>query len=241
MGQACSSGTDGGIDFVGPVELCYFGLDEKTMLKARFLAIWACAECGGLDYTIKPIMPGDWFGGKVDKLGLSPFGYLCVVKLPDGTRITETTACLLTVGKVTGLLGQGTKDQGTSYMLACKAAEMFTDFTSKGPTMFTVQDFKGDKPKAFEDWKTNNLAPAIDQLEKLCSADGKFTSALTAGEIAVWACLHQMKGAECSVNTTPGKLATFYNRMEALPGIKKILAGQSKGYKTSDYAVPVPK
>ena len=59
------------------------------------------------------------------------------------------------------------------------------------------------------------------------------------GEIELFCKLYMLShGALPEV--AEGKMKAFYTRMEALPGIKKVLDGQSKMGPLGDYLVPMP-
>ena len=64
--------------------------------------------------------------------------------------MNETVAQCMAVGKIAGSNGDSAADFGVSAMLACKAAEIFTEFTRNSPTMFTVKNWdaaKAEKPR----------------------------------------------------------------------------------------------
>mmetsp|Transcript_7654 Transcript_7654/g.16850 ORF Transcript_7654/g.16850 Transcript_7654/m.16850 type:complete len:227 (-) Transcript_7654:202-882(-) len=225
MGAACSTS-----DPSGPVKFSYFPLT------ARGLPVVLAMEHGGVKYDGKAIAFDDW--PKMKESGVCPFGYLCLLELPDGTKVNETNACLLTVGKIGNLLGSTLSDFATSNMLACKAAEVMTDCYSHMPLLVNVKDWnstKADKLKEF----LPKLQTVMEQFDKLCHPDGTFTGDVTVGELHLWALLYEMKRAEMKV-TLPANLQKFYDRIEKLPATQKVITGKSGMGEMMDYMVPVP-
>ena len=74
-------------------------------------------------------------------------------------------------------------------MLACKAAEVFTELTKHQPTQFTVKSWDEGKAAALAEWKASSLAKYLDQFAALCK-DGKATeSGTTVGELHLFSVL----------------------------------------------------
>mmetsp|Transcript_104623 Transcript_104623/g.223612 ORF Transcript_104623/g.223612 Transcript_104623/m.223612 type:complete len:229 (-) Transcript_104623:48-734(-) len=206
-------------------------------LHARGLPILLALEVGGVDYVGKPLPFSQWAEMKAS--GVCPFGYLALLELADGTKINETNAVAMTVGKRAGLLGQSEKDFGISTMLACKAAEVFTEFTKVQPTMFTVKNWDSAAAQKLLEWSPK-CDDYLKQFEALCGADGKFTSeGNTVGELHLWALLYHFKVVSFKLPLPP-KLATFYARIEALPAVQRCVTGKTQMGELADYVVPVP-
>jgi len=239
---ACSSNT-ANRTVEGAVKYYYFGREEGNNLKARGLAVLATLEVGGVSYEGKVVTFEAWSQkmSKADKDEMSPMGYLAVIELPDGTKICETTACVLTAGQLGGLNGKTVAESGVCYMLACKAAELFSELTSKGPTVMSVKSYDKARYEEYKKWEPG-AKEYVKKFEKLCSAEGKFTSSgQTSGEIALWAFLHQAKACGfITFDASLPKLGKFFARMEALPGIAKVLKGESQMGQMLDYAAAIP-
>jgi len=238
MGAACSSdASNNTVD--GPIKYYYFGMEPATNLKARGLGIHATLEVGNVNYEGVVVTVGDWFGGKIDKEAMSPMAYLAVIELPDGTKVCESVACLQMAGHLGGLNGKTPADFGVSSMLACKSYELFGELASKGPTVITLEGYDKAKYEEYKKWEPTAKG-YISKLEKLCKPDGTFTSTgETSGEIALWAFLHQAKNCGFITSFDP-KLGKFFQRMEALPGIRRALDGSSKMGKLIDYLAAIP-
>jgi len=216
---------------VKPVTLIYFPL------KARGFASILALEVGNVEHECQVVQMDEWADLKAS--GKFPFDYLAGLELPDGSVINETNAVLFTIGKLGRLNGGSDKDFGTSTMLACKAAELFTEFSKVQPTMMTVKDWNADKAKALDEWKPKWDAYEA-QFEKLCSDDGKFTKlGKTTGELQLYSLLHHVKVSEFKKEFSKN-LEAFYARVEELDGVKKCLEGKSKMGDMANYVVPVP-
>merc|ERR1711957_668378 len=96
------------------------------------------------------------------------------------------------------------------------------------PTLFTVKSFDDEKVQAFHDGKVE-LLEFLKKFDKFLipSGDRFSESGMTFGEIDLFCKLYcYANGALPEIKE--GGLAAFFNRMEAVPGIKKVLEGQSK-------------
>jgi hypothetical protein len=215
-----------------PVKLHYFPL------KARGFPALLALEVGKVNYEAVVIPFDNWPEAKAS--GKYPFGYLAGLELADGTMINETNAILFTVGQLARLNGGSLKDFGISTMLACKAAEVFTEFTKVQPTIMTVKNWDGSKASALKEAE-GKFNDYFEQFENLCSDDGKFTrSGKTTGELHLFSCLFHMKVSEFKTEFSP-KLQKFYDRVAALDGVKKCCEEKSKFGEIANYVVPVPK
>jgi hypothetical protein len=214
-----------------PVKLHYFAV------KARCFPQLLALEVGKINYE-GVIMPFDeWQDKKAS--GTYPMGYLPCLELADGTMINESDAILFTIGKIARLNGGSTKDFGMSAMLACKANEIFSEYSKAGPTMMTVKDWTADKTKTFEE-AIPKFTGYLEDFAKLCSDEGKFTKqGNTTGELALFSLLYHLKASEFS-GTIPEKLDKFYGRLEALDAVKKCCENKTKMGDLADYVVKVP-
>merc|ERR1712176_962850 len=137
------------------------------------------------------------------------------------------------------LNGDSDKDFGISTMLNCKAAEVFNELAGVQPSIANVDTWDYEKTK-----KLNEAKPTFDkyieEFNKLCSEDGKFTKlGKTTGELSVFSLLYHMKVVGFKPEF-PAKLTAFYKRIEALEGVQKCITGKSKMGDMANYLVPVP-
>jgi Cu-Zn family superoxide dismutase len=224
MGQACTTSKEN-------VVFSYFPL------KARGFPILLALEVGKVEYDHQLVPFSEWQAMKAS--GQCPFGYLPLITLPDGTRINETNGCVMAAGLRGNLLGSTESAQAISAMLCCKCAEIFTEFTSNHPTAFTVKDWNEEKTAKLDAWADKENKMYLKQLEGLCN-DGKFTvDGNTVGELWVFALLFHYKA--CNFMTDFGAtLNAFYERVAAIPEVKKCCENQTKFGELGDYVVPRP-
>merc|ERR1712032_1407373 len=110
---------------------------------------------------------------------------------------------------------------------------MGSDFNKKAmeisPTSLALDTFDDAKKQAYKDGKTAVLEFAETKYEKFLLPSGdRFTeSGLSFGEIDLFSKLScHADGAFPEMIT--GKLEKFYKRMSEVPGIKKVLGGESQ-------------
>jgi hypothetical protein len=215
-----------------PVKLHYFPI------KARGFPALLALEVGKVNYEAVKIPFDEW--GEKKASGVYPFGYLAGLELADGTMINETNAILFTIGKIARLNGGSTNDFGTSSMLACKAAEVFTEFTKVCPTApsGTLKDWTDEKQKAFDESKTK-FDGYLEMFAKLCDDEGKFTKqGNTTGELHLFALLYSMKVT--GFTGIPEKLEKFYSRLMELDGVKTCVEEKTKFGEINDYVAKAP-
>mmetsp|Transcript_103734 Transcript_103734/g.332471 ORF Transcript_103734/g.332471 Transcript_103734/m.332471 type:complete len:115 (+) Transcript_103734:1-345(+) len=109
------------------------------------------------------------------------------------------------------------------------------------PSVFTVEKFDAVKKQAYQDGKADVIDFASSKYEKFLLPEGdRFTkSGLTFGEIDLFSKLYvHVNGAFPEIKA--GKLARFYERMSEVPGIKKVLSGESQFGPLAEYLIPVP-
>jgi len=214
-----------------PVKLHYFPL------KARGFPALLALEVGNVNYEAVKVEFADW--GALKASGKFPFDYMAGLELADGTMINETNAILFTIGHIARSNGGSNKDFGISTMLACKAAEVFTELTKAQPTIGSIKDWDAAKAKALEEWKPKADAH-LDHFEKLCGDDGKFTkSGKTTGELHLYSVLYHMRVSKFKTEFSP-KLTKFIEQLEALDGVKKCIENKTKFGELGDYVLPVP-
>mmetsp|Transcript_66934 Transcript_66934/g.160293 ORF Transcript_66934/g.160293 Transcript_66934/m.160293 type:complete len:223 (+) Transcript_66934:90-758(+) len=215
-----------------PVKFYYFPLT------ARGLPSVLALEVSGIPYEGHAVSFDEW--PKLKASGICPYDYLVLLVLPDGTRIQETAAVLMTIGKLGGLNGDSTSDFGISAMLSCKTCEMMSDFAKHQPTLSTVKNFGSAELAKLKEYLPK-LSADFAYHEKMCTEEGFFTSTgTTVGELWLWGLMYEIKRAEAAVEYGP-KLQKFYARLEAHPAVQKVITGKSQMGALGDYIIPVPK
>lgn len=213
-----------------PKKAVYFGLKTPVALPFQFLL-----EIGGFDYEGKSVGFEEW--GELKPK--TPTGVLPYMELADGTVLSESGAMARVIAGAAGLLGSG-NDFAKSEMLA----GMTVDFNKKAmaiaPTVMTVEGFDAAKKTAYAEEKPGVLEFLTKYEKLLLPAGDRFTEGgTTFGEVDLFAKLYcHANGAFPEVAT--GGLKAFYDRMLALPGIKKVNDGQSKFGALGFYCVAVP-
>jgi len=231
MFACCTEG--GASSGVVPVNYAYFPV------KARGMSHVLALEMSGVNYIPKVVQMDQWAGMKSS--GECPFGYLGLLTLNDGTKIQETVAILVTIGKIGNMNGHNVQDFGISYMLACKAAEVFTNCTNCNPTFITINDYNQEKFKKLGEFKSGELKDFINALDNMCDPKGNFTSqGDTVGEVHLYSVFWQLRGAKVLPDTLPANLQAFMNRLDSHSVVKEFLAGKSKFGTMDDYLLPAP-
>merc|ERR1711865_404142 len=168
----------------------------------------------------------------------TPTGCLPYAEMPDGKVIVESGAIGRAIAGAGGFLGEG-----GDYIISEMLAGMTVDLTKKvlaiSPTVISVADFGADKKKAFEVGKPDCLESITKFQRFLLPAGDRFTEmGTTFGEVDLFCKLDVFaKGALPDVATGP--LKAFYDRMKEVPGIKKVLDGESKMGPLTNYLVPI--
>mmetsp|Transcript_52225 Transcript_52225/g.93686 ORF Transcript_52225/g.93686 Transcript_52225/m.93686 type:complete len:235 (-) Transcript_52225:168-872(-) len=221
-------GSDLGLSM--PKKYTYFGLATPVGLPSML-----CLEVSGKPYEGKSVGFEEWPALKPT----TPNGVLPYADMPDGSVLAESGAIGRVIAGAAGLLGTG-KDFGTSEMLVGMNTDLNKKVMAIAPTAMTIKDFDGSKKAAFADGKPG----VLDFLQKypkfLLPSGDRFTAGgLTFGEIHLFACLYcYAKGPLPEV--AKGELSAFYDRMAAVPGIKKVIEGTSKFGELAPYLLPIP-
>lgn len=219
------------LDLSMPKKFTYFGLKTPVGLPSMCLM-----EVSGKSYEGKSVTFDEW--GELKPK--TPAGQLPYADMPDGSVICESGAIGRTIAGAAGLLGQG-KDFTKSETLCGIIADMNKCVMDSCPTIMTVKDFNYGKKMDFVEKGKPKAMDFCDKLAKnlLPSGDRFTTSGITYGEIVVFCHLHcYANGALPEV--AEGSLKKFYDRMAAVPGIKKVLDGKSKFGPLGSYLVPIP-
>merc|ERR1711871_398725 len=130
------------------------------------------------------------------------------------------------MGAAAGLLGTG-RDFCTSEMLLGLTGDLVKILQGNCPTIMTVGDWTAAKTKTYTDEVLPKAFKHIEKYEQFLSGDKFTSSAITLGEVDLFVTLH-MHQTHCAKLVTGTCLAKFYKRMEAVPGIKKVLDGKSQ-------------
>lgn len=225
--SGCFGGSQLGLK--APKRFTYFALATPVGLPSQLLLEITGARCEEIS-----IQMDQWAELKPK----TPNGQLPYAELPDGTFVFESGAIGRTIAGAGGLLGAG-KDFMMSEQLVGMTADLNKHVMSHAPTVFTVKDFTSEKKQAFAHSKTG-VFDFVKKYEKLLLPKGdRFTkSGLSFGEVDLFSKLHcYANGPYPEVATGP--LAKFYKRMSEVPGVKKVLNGESKFGKLQTYLIPV--
>lgn len=211
-----------------PTKLIYFGV------KAKALSSTMCMEIGGLPYEAQKVEMGEW----ADLKPTMPTGCLPVAEFKDGMKLVESSAIAHACAAAAGLLGEG-KAFMVSEMLQGLTGDLSKIIMGNVPTIMTVGDWTAEKTANYNENVKPKAIEFCKKYEQFLNGD-KFTdSGVTLGEIDLFCQLHMFKNA--IPDLVDGTcLKAFYARMEAVPGIKKTLAGESKFGELIDYIVALP-
>eukprot|EP00929_Paragymnodinium_shiwhaense_P107843 TRINITY_DN741_c0_g1_i1.p1 TRINITY_DN741_c0_g1~~TRINITY_DN741_c0_g1_i1.p1 ORF type:complete len:248 (-),score=87.37 TRINITY_DN741_c0_g1_i1:179-838(-) len=211
-----------------PKKYTYFPLQTAVGMPGQIFM-----ELSGKDYEGVSLPMEKWAETKPT----TPTGVLPVAEMADGSFIVESQAIARVIAAATGNLGEGS-DFMMSEMLAGMNADLNKSVMAIAPTMFTVSGFDDAKKKTFEEKKPDVIA-FLAKYEKFLKGD-KFTSTgMTFGEIDLFCKLHTFSGGALPEVIT-GALGPFYNRIKAVPAVKKLLDGETKFGKLAPYMVPLP-
>lgn len=156
--------------------------------------------------------------------------------------MVESGAIMRVAAANANLMGTG-KDFVVSEMLLGLNGDLIkcTYGSGKVPTVLSVKDFDDKKKTEFESETKPAVAAQLGKYEQfLLPAGDRFTeSGQTLGEIHLFCQLHMLSNGALP-EVIQGKLASFYSRMASIPGIKKVLDGQSVMGELAHYLVPLP-
>lgn len=218
------------LDCQMPKKVLYFGL-----LTPVGMPIMSCLEISRKKYDGQGVSFDEWG----DLKPKTPGGQLPYAEMKDGTNICESGAIGRTIAAACGLLGTG-KDFSTSEMLVGIASDLNKTAMDCAPTIMTKDKFDSAKKEAFPAGKQKVLDYCTKAEKFLMEKGDRFTqSGKTYGEIYLFCILYcHAHGAMPEVAT--GGLKAFYDRMEAMAGIKKVIDGSSKFGTLAPYLVPLP-
>jgi len=213
-----------------PSKFVYFGLKTPIALACQCLL-----EISGKPYEGKSVAMDEWAELKPK----TPTGLLPYADMPDGTVMAESGAIGRVIAASAGLLGEG-KDFMVSEQLAGMTADLIKKVFAICPTMFTVESFDDAKKAAYAEQRAGILEYLDKYKPMLLPAGDRFTeSGLTYGEVDLFAKLNCCVTG-CFPEIMEGPLAAFCKRMEEVPGIKKVLAGETQFGSLPAYLIPMP-
>jgi glutathione S-transferase len=204
-------------------------------LLAKGLAPALCAEFSGLAW--KGNLDTGFDSPKWSELkasGKPPFGQLPILET-EGSVIGQSTAICNYIGHVAGTAGKDANEFAMSQMLLAEGEDLYNLMQKYQPTTF-VKEKSEDNAKFWAE-----VVPAeANKLEKLLSStscDGFTSSGTTIGELYLFAMIHQMVlcSSDC-LKDTPS-LQKFYNATKDLPGVQKVLKGESSMGKLAQYFI----
>lgn len=222
--------TGGQLGLDMPKKVSYFALSTPVGLPSMCLL-----EMSGKPYEGHGVKFEEW----TDLKPKTPSGQLPYAEMKDGSFICESGAIGRVCAGAAGLLGSG-KEFAISEMLVGMTSDMNKAVFEVAPTIMTVKDFTDQKQKAFME-KKPTILERFKKYERLLLPSGdRFTaSGISFGEVNLFCHLFcYAHGAFPDAKS--GGLAKFYERMEAVPGIRKVLDGKSKFGELALYMVPLP-
>jgi len=233
---ACCSGiakllgaVDMDLNHTMPKKVTYFEIINPVIMPSM-----CCLEMSGSGCEFQAVKMEEWEELKPKV----PGGQLPYAEMWDKSFICESGAIGRSIAGAAGLLGSG-KDFSTSEMLVGIATDLNKAAMSCVPTILTVGSFDAAKKAAFPAGK-DKVLQYCDKVAAFLLPDGfSFTSSgLTYGEVYLFCVLYcHAEGAIPEVKN--GALKSFYNRMATVPGISKVINGETKLGATK-YLVPLP-
>lgn len=199
--------------------LKYFGV------MAKGLAPTLCAEMSGLSWKGDAVTFDNWPALK--ESGKPPFGQLPILETPTGRVLGQATAICNYIGHVAGKAGKDPEEYGISQMLLAAGEDIYSLMATYQPTLLATS-----KPTDNKKFWRELLPEQLQKLETILkSTDGdRFTSSsnpITPGELYLFALLYQLALIDGTfLNATPA-MQKFYETTKALPGVTKVLAGES--------------
>jgi len=198
-----------------PLTLTYFAVMAKGLAPALVL------EVSGLPWEGRH--PDDWAAMKPTTV----FGQLPQLKTPDGFLMAQMAAIVNVISRrAPELLGVGEREFAVSQELLVFA----DDDLYRGMQKHQDTINKKDKvPQAeLDEWWSKIVPGHLASLGKLMVAQGhggdRFTSGgFTAGELVLWAILHQIKLVRPGVISATPAVSAFYNRIGADARVARVI------------------
>lgn len=211
------------------LELYYFPLYAKGLGPALVL------EYSGLPYkgpkALGLNMMQHW--KEMKAAGASPTGQLPLL-IADGVHISQTTAILNYVGRISATEGRGT-DFAVSQMLLAAGEDLYALMQKFVPTKFaklqegegTLGSGKGNRAQHDEFW-ADTVPKEMQKLETMLNGKDAFTkTGRSVGELYLFAVLHQMVLVRPQMLESVPQLSGFYKRLLAEPKTQRVLEGES--------------
>ena len=225
---------------VPSLRLIYFDVMAKGM------QVTMVAHHSGLSWEGKP-EGFAWRDGPnaMKPKGVAPFGQLPLLFVggDDTAPVAQSAAIAAVIGKLAGTDGaENMNDFATSSMLVAEAEDIYAALQKGQPTLYAKIGSGVKTEETHEELWTTSLPHHLGCLEKLCDADGKFTSTgVTCGEMFLWGTLHQVVLlAKDFVFDGRPKLAAYYERIAAMERTVEVLEGKSPAGSMAQYFVAGP-
>lgn len=213
-----------------PKEFVYFALATPVGLPSM-----CCLEMSGKAYEGRAVGFEEWG----DLKPKTPSGQLPYATYKDGSFLCESGAIGRSIAAAGGFLGHG-KEYAKSEMIIGMTTDLNKAVFEVCPTVMTVKDFSSQKQQAFIE-KKPTILDMFKKYEKHLLPEGdRFTKSGTSF-CEVFLFCHLFCYAHGALpEAKSGCLAKFYERMMKVPGIKKVLDGESKFGALGFYLMPLP-
>jgi glutathione S-transferase len=228
-----------------PFHLSYFGVMAKGLAPALI------AELSERPWTATTFKdPATEWGGEkgLKATGKCPFGQVPLLEVPargkaPAQNLGQATAICNYIARIakrkSGLEGDNAGEYAMSQMLMAEGEDLYSGLQKNQTTVF-VKEWGGSKATKEESqkWWSETAKAHIAHLEKLLgTTEGPaFTKAGTsAGEIYLFAMLHQMKLVKGDILNDAKGLLAWYDATKANASVAKVLNGESAGGEYKQY------
>merc|ERR1711972_548562 len=165
-----------------------------------------------------------------------PFGQLPILETGSFV-IGQAIAICNYIGKVGGLEGKDDKEYAVSQMLLAEGEDLYALLQKYQPTK-VVKEKSEDNNKLWKELVPGEMKK-LEQILSKTEGEGFSSSKVTVGELYLFAMMHQMMHVSPDfLKDTPG-LAKFYETTKALPGVAKVLGGESAIGELGQYFISV--
>eukprot|EP01012_Entosiphon_sulcatum_P009726 TRINITY_DN15554_c0_g1_i2.p1 TRINITY_DN15554_c0_g1~~TRINITY_DN15554_c0_g1_i2.p1 ORF type:complete len:203 (+),score=50.67 TRINITY_DN15554_c0_g1_i2:652-1260(+) len=197
---------------MAPIKIIYFPVRARQFIAALV------AEIGNLDYEIETVTE-EWLKMKAD----APFGQLPI--LIDGDiRMAQSLAIARYLARKADLLGKPDADFAQSEQLLQEAEDLYIASATNLPKTWSKA-----KPEGFDTFLHETVPRHLGYLEKLVK-DGKFTSEITIGELAVYAVLNLIRNVKDDILEGFPGVTAVYDRIASHPKVTAWVAASPQAY-----------
>eukprot|EP00038_Savillea_parva_P000313 m.95485 g.95485 ORF g.95485 m.95485 type:complete len:284 (-) comp10109_c0_seq1:111-962(-) len=180
--------------------------------------------------------------------GESPFGQMPILEI-DEIRMSQTTAIVNTIARKTGASLEGGPGHqfAVSQMLIAESEDLYNKMQKMVATQYVNQSKKGG-PAVFDQF-WSEVAPAeLTKLEVLLGGQsgvanasrGLWVPGATAGELMLFAMLHQMVLVKSGCLDDTLRLRAFYSGLMGDERVKRVLSGESEFGELNQYFIEDP-